>query len=537
VPAWGPQPWQPASVHLPQATPPKRDHKWLILGGIGGLMVLGLVCVLLAGLLLPGGGATFTDDPAKRQTRIAATDLTAAAAQLSANPGVRYAGSFRDEHGDEVTVDARLTNQGWTRAELSRYSTKMSVLSNGTRTYLKADKTYWASHGAPDHSVAEYAKHWVRISPEDIGIDLSGVLSPGALAADLELAVERGEVRGGTGTTIDGVKVRQISTRYATVYVTTAKPQRVVHIASRDVPSPGPSGKGGAAAPAIDRGPPAGSGYVQRILGPAGPDEFEFDLTGLSPDEVKSLFSELVKRVNELKSSVDSQVTFSLDGAITLSPCNVTSCTAIVSMSNSVSSDSPYLVVKRSVVAVVTIVITLDGRHVRTCNPTRKMKPNGKAKVKCTATYSVPADGRTHRVEAVASAVAQATVSADLKRMFEDLKAERTKGPAKLPGKDGDLGPRWKPCDPSTIPDDKGGCEKVADKVQKKIGGQRCVLKAPGNLRLGPYRGYENQWFDHTVVVKDGRVYDAWTSRYGEPLNVWLSHWEYADVLTLDCEG
>ncbi len=541
-----PPPWA-RGYQQPPATPPKRGNKLLIFGGIGAVVVLGLLCALLAALLPGGGGATFSDDPAKHQSSLAASDLTAAAAELSHNPGVRYAGSFRDKHGDEVTVDARLTNLGWTRATLSRYSTKLSVLSNGKRTYLKADKTYWSSHGAPRESVATYARHWVRISPDDLGIDLSRALSPGALAADLELAVERGEVRGGTETTLDGVKVRKIHTRYATVYVTVAAPQHVVRIASRDAASPGPSGKGGSAvAPALNRAPPAtggalgdgaAAGPVERILGPAGPEDFEFDVSGLSPDEVKSLFKELEKRVAELKSSVDSQVTFSMNGGITLKPCTVTHCTAVVSMSNSVTTSSPYLVVKRPVVAVVTIRMTLDGRPVRTCNTSREMRPNGKATVKCLAVYSVPADGRTHHIEAIASAVARATVSADLKQMFADLKTERTKGPAKLPGKDGDLGSRWKPCDPSTIPDDKGGCEKVADKIQKRIGGKRCVLKAPGNLRLGSYRGYENRWFDHTIVVKDGRAYDAWTSRYGEPLEVYLSQWDYADLLTLECEG
>jgi hypothetical protein len=487
--------------------------------GITGVVMLALVAGLLVLVLDDGGGDARFDNSGGRQARAA---LTAAALELAQTPGVRYTGSYRDDNGDTVQVDARVTNEGWTRGSLNRDGEKLSVLSNGPRSYLKGDKSYWSGHGAPRDSLTEYTKRWVSVPTEELGIDLARSLSPGVLAADLLLAVERGEITVGPVSTLDGTEVQEVTTRYATVYLTTAEPRRVVRISSRR-PARGGQG-GGEMAPAVSDG--------TRVRTPIDPEEFELDLTSLSEGELTGLFKDLEKRVRELDKSVDSQVRFSLDSRIRLDPCTVSGCTATVSMSNSVSSTSPYLVVSRPVVASITIRMTLDKRTVKTCTTTRGMKPNGSATVKCRARYTVPADGQTHHVEAVAKAVARAAVDADVEKMVKDLKAERDAGTPPRPDEADDLGAQWQPCDPSDIEDQELTCPRDSLRIHKMLGGETRTIKPPKGLgAVGGYRGYDANWGQHLVVVKDGRVYDPWTSRYGEPEDIYKARWEWGDVL------
>ncbi|GAA2114395.1 RHS repeat-associated core domain-containing protein [Streptomyces synnematoformans] len=98
----------------------------------------------------------------------------------------------------------------------------------------------------------------------------------------------------------------------------------------------------------------------------------------------------------------------------------------------------------------------------------------------------------------------------------------------------GDLGENWKPAKTSTICGSTG-CEDVARKIQSQIGGTRYrITDSYGAPSLGKYRGEDTMWAHHDVVIRDGRVYDAWTSRYGEPLDQYRSRFEYGDDLRFD---
>ncbi|MFJ6393903.1 RHS repeat-associated core domain-containing protein [Streptomyces sp. NPDC091972] len=99
--------------------------------------------------------------------------------------------------------------------------------------------------------------------------------------------------------------------------------------------------------------------------------------------------------------------------------------------------------------------------------------------------------------------------------------------------KTGDLGADWKPSKPSNICG-SNGCEDVAVEIQSKIGGDRMrITDSEGAPQLGKYRGQDTYWGHHDVVVRDGRVYDAWTGRHGEAMDDYLSHWEYSEYLQM----
>ncbi|MET8506659.1 RHS repeat-associated core domain-containing protein [Streptomyces sp. NPDC004787] len=76
------------------------------------------------------------------------------------------------------------------------------------------------------------------------------------------------------------------------------------------------------------------------------------------------------------------------------------------------------------------------------------------------------------------------------------------------------------------------GCEDVARSIQQSIGGSRMrITDRYGAPSLGKYRGQDSFWGHHDVVVKDGRVYDAWTGPEGEALDVYRRQFEYGDDL------
>jgi hypothetical protein len=109
------------------------------------------------------------------------------------------------------------------------------------------------------------------------------------------------------------------------------------------------------------------------------------------------------------------------------------------------------------------------------------------------------------------------------------------------PGGDapGDLGKNWVTKDIND-PTCHNGCEEVATEIQQRIGGTKHTITVNTNLvprvgradpSLGPYRGVSPRWLSHDVVVKGGRVYDAFTARFGLAIEEYKALWDYADVL------
>ena len=74
-------------------------------------------------------------------------------------------------------------------------------------------------------------------------------------------------------------------------------------------------------------------------------------------------------------------------------------------------------------------------------------------------------------------------------------------------------------------------CEKVADKIEGVIGGSRHTIVPNRGNTLGVRDGIETGWFDHTVIVKDGRVYDALTGPDGLSIEDFKKAWDYQDDL------
>lgn len=120
-------------------------------------------------------------------------------------------------------------------------------------------------------------------------------------------------------------------------------------------------------------------------------------------------------------------MSFALSGAVVLAPCGPNGCMATVSLSNTVTSTSPYVTVNQPVNAQVTINMTLDGRPVQTCSVVVSMPPNGSTSTQCSASYYVAPSRtpRTYVVRAEAIAVARAVIQTDIDAMIADLRDEQ----------------------------------------------------------------------------------------------------------------
>jgi hypothetical protein len=73
------------------------------------------------------------------------------------------------------------------------------------------------------------------------------------------------------------------------------------------------------------------------------------------------------------------------------------------------------------------------------------------------------------------------------------------------------------------------GCEENARQIQKQIGGTVARITPKVDPALGGYREKDWGWAHHDVVVKDGRVYDAFTGGNGATIDEYKSLWQYPD--------
>jgi RHS repeat-associated protein len=81
------------------------------------------------------------------------------------------------------------------------------------------------------------------------------------------------------------------------------------------------------------------------------------------------------------------------------------------------------------------------------------------------------------------------------------------------------------------------GCEDIAAKVQKAIGGDFLQITPTEGKFLGPVNyseGSINGWSYHVAVIKDGKVFDAMTGSSGMDLSKYKAMFEYSDALKFE---
>ena len=82
-------------------------------------------------------------------------------------------------------------------------------------------------------------------------------------------------------------------------------------------------------------------------------------------------------------------------------------------------------------------------------------------------------------------------------------------------------------------PNNWNGCERCARDIKAQLHGGDIVRIRPqdGAPSLGGYRGNNPGWAYHEVVVKDGRVYDAFGPRGSVSIDEYKSLFQYPDAI------
>ncbi len=402
------------------------------------LIAVGAVAALVVGLLvgfthrIPGSASV---EPAYA----AQHEVFDAALALALTPAVQFSGSFTSDTGQQVGLDAQVSNEGSMLATLTLAGQEADYLATGDRRFVRADEQIWSALGESAANAATYAGVWAQVDNDFLGVDLGVVLAPARVAwviADPAGLAATGAP--GALEQVNGVPARPVRAGELTVWLSQDDPLRIVRIRA-ETSRAGDSGNllphpnDPAATGDPDEEPGTGSGPddppVEDPDVGVGPEEldipdFEADLSEEAVEQAQELLEQSIPdQVRELTESIDSRVSFELTGDIVLAPCGPSACTATVSLTNTITSANPNVTVTQPVNAEVTTNMTLDSVPVQTCVSVVPMPPNGGGSTQCTATYSVPAsqNPRVYTVRALATAIARALVQTDIDGILTDL--------------------------------------------------------------------------------------------------------------------
>ncbi len=370
-----------------------------MLGGASLLLVLVVVAAVVV-IANRGGDPPGPQGRGKGKPVDAATaHLRSATADFARQPVVRYTGQITTSGDEAITVDLSVTQRGTTTGTFVQKGIKIGLFVIDDRTFFKAPLAYWVAQDTEAKRAARYPSQWVRVSSQDLGIDPQTLLAPEVLAAKFPTSAA-GKAAGAL-TTINGLETREIIGTDETVYVTTAQPYRVLRVTSTR-------------------------------------DKFDLDTVFFAEPLVIGLFKRIDTQVQGLTLAIDSQVVHSVDGKVLLTPCGQTSFTAKATI-NTLSS--PYPKTNKPTAADVQITFTLDKRPIGTCTKVLTIPPTGKAPTACKVTYSLPADGRTHSIEAVVLPTARAVLAPDIAQMRKDVAGESVSWRLRQVGRPAYLGP------------------------------------------------------------------------------------------------
>jgi hypothetical protein len=385
----------------------------------------------------------------------ATAQLRTATETFARQPVIRYTRNITTSAADQITVDMSVTQQGTTTGSFVEKGIRVALLVIDDKTFFRAPAAYWLAHDTEAKRAARYPKQWVRVSPQRLGIDPQTLLAPDLLAAKFPKDAPKG-ASAAPLTTVNGAQTREISNADETVYVTTAEPYRIVRVKSSR-------------------------------------DKFDLDTTAFSDASVIALFKRLDTEVQQLKLAIDSQVVHSVDGKIVLSPCGQTSCTAKATID---TVSTPYTETGKPTAADIEINFTLDRRAIGTCTKVLTLPPSGKAPAACKVNYRLPADGRTHTIEASVLPLARAVLAPDIVKLRQGVTREsvawrlRQAGETGLPGSADQHGSfRFAPpagynVNSGPFPQTSGGYTDADGNVWTETGAQGLAAK----------RGFAKEW-------------------------------------------
>lgn len=345
-----PQGWVPQPVPAPPARKPRR---WLLFGGIAGLVV-----VLLAGL------TTWLLWPSKAGRE----PFEQALAGLASAPAVRNSTSAV---GGMIKTDVKTTAFGETSGTMSFQGRKIEILVVGGKVYFKAPDGMLPGSRVDSSAADDLKDRWITGEDALFGPVLQQFEAPEKLATRLREALERAdEIPGDQNETVRDIPALKASTSAGDLYVSKEAPHRLLRFS---VKVPG----GMQSVPRL----PTMPGPESRPQMPTGGSLGESDVDALSPQETDAVYEDLVSNTKKLSGAVDTGVRFDMDGAATVA-CSAAGCTVTANVSNSASANGGGKVTGQ-VNATMTANVTIGGRSAGSCQNTASLPLNGSGSISC----------------------------------------------------------------------------------------------------------------------------------------------------------
>jgi hypothetical protein len=347
---WPPQGWVPQPAPAPPARKPRR---WLLFGGIAGLVVV-LVAGLTTWLLWP--------------SKAGREPFEQALAGLASAPAVRNSTSAV---GGMIKTDVKTTAFGETSGTITFQGRKIEILVVGGKVYFKAPDGMLPGSQADSSATEDLKDRWITGEEALFGPVLQQFEAPEKLAARLREALERaGEIDGDQNETVRDVPAIKASTPAGDLYVSKEAPHRLLRYSVK-VPGGMPS------VPKL----PTMPGPESRPQLPSGAGMGESDVDALSPQETDAVYEDLMSNTKKLSGAVDTGVRFDMDGAATVA-CGTSGCTVTANVSNSASANSGGKVAGQ-VNATMTANVTIEGRGAGSCRNTATLPLNGSGSISC----------------------------------------------------------------------------------------------------------------------------------------------------------
>ncbi|MCW2946261.1 MAG: hypothetical protein JWR24_2978 [Actinoallomurus sp.] len=372
-PSGGLPPWGGPSQPYGFGPPPKKGRGGVIVAVVGGLVALVVLVVVVVAL---GGSG---DDPKKTSGKAA----NKAGQNLGQAAGLNYTGAYGS---GQATFS--VTKAGSAQGSYTSQGSPVSRVDIGDATYIKANSSYWTSHGLSPTSAGTADGTWTRAPDTSIDLKLAD-LSPAKLARILEQA---GNDPDAEKTPVGSTPAIKMTINEVTYYISRSEPRRLL-----------------------------------RIEGSAGSEEYALNVTALPASAMSPVFSQLRDDVQDLGDAYDPQVTI-LPMSKKFGSCTEPGCTVHSSVMPSVMGGS-----------TTTVRITMnarfwgDGPTVATCSGSGSTVPGRETTITCrTSGGSWSSWYHSHKarftIHANATFEAKVNSSSDVNALLSKLTQEQQSG-------------------------------------------------------------------------------------------------------------
>lgn len=336
--------------------------------------------------------------------------LSSALDELTDRSVLRYRGALPGSK-PATRIDAHVTRSGIALGTVQLGSARLRVLAVDGKQFVRGDADFWSRNGVFQPSLARtYARRWVQIGPHSVR-GFPPLRTPAQLAAWLRKTADPDAARA-SDEKVSGTPAKRIEIGGGgAVYVSAAKPHRVVRVQAPERPAAGTK----TAAILVGLS-------VARAAEGSEPGAEGIDISQPDAEEYDALVEDVKDEARKLHTAVDSQIQFTNTPAFSCSRGGT--CTASTTVSNVVTAEG-----KATGTLDVTLTASITARgQMQVCRDSRAMAPNSSASLSCNATFSLPPSNTSYVIPVVGSLYTTARSNVSVERLVKDLERDRPTG-------------------------------------------------------------------------------------------------------------